>query len=222
VLTGVFHYVFVWALLLAHRACGSAYFVVAHRRKACLLVPPQHGGARFRRSQHASRSGCGTCLLPQSRSVRLLAPLAAMFAGLPPSSSELTERRSVVPPSPPADRRREHRESAAVVDRRGKNASARSSSVRRRAISRRSQLACRSGCRLGASRLESLPRRSSQRRPAVDLSDFAQQVGPSPSRPFQCLFAAPCGDPLVMAAHEHLGNIQPTPAGWFGVDRSLQ
>jgi hypothetical protein len=39
-------------------------------------------------------------------------PLAAMFAGLPPSSSELTERKSVVPASPPADRRREHRESA--------------------------------------------------------------------------------------------------------------
>src|SRR5215203_3747941 len=38
-----------------------------------------------------------------------------MFAGLPPSSSDLTERKSVVPPSPPADRRREHRESAAVV-----------------------------------------------------------------------------------------------------------
>jgi len=38
-----------------------------------------------------------------------------MFAWLPPSSSELTERRSVVPPSPPADRRREHRESAAAV-----------------------------------------------------------------------------------------------------------
>jgi hypothetical protein len=111
---------------------------------------------------------------------------------------------------------------AVVVARRGKNASARSSSVRRRAISRRSQLACRSGCGLCASRLESLRRRSSQRRPAVDLSDFAQQVGPSPSRPFHCLFAAPCGDPLVMAAHEHLGNIQPTPAGWFGVDRSLQ
>jgi hypothetical protein len=62
-------------------------------------------------------------------------PLAAMFAGLPPSSSELTERKSVVPPSPPADRRREHRESdAVVVARGGKNASALSSSVRRRAI----------------------------------------------------------------------------------------
>jgi hypothetical protein len=24
----------------------SAYFVVARRRNACLLVPPQHGGAR--------------------------------------------------------------------------------------------------------------------------------------------------------------------------------
>jgi len=45
----------------------------------------------------------------------LLAPLAATFAELPPSSSELTERKSVVPSSPPADRRREHRESAAVV-----------------------------------------------------------------------------------------------------------
>src|SRR5688572_18313539 len=33
-----------------------------------------------------------------------------MFAGLPPSSSDLTERKSVVPPSPPADRRREHRD----------------------------------------------------------------------------------------------------------------
>jgi hypothetical protein len=42
-------------------------------------------------------------------------PLAAMFAGLPPSSSDLAERKSVVPPSPPADRRREHRGSAAVV-----------------------------------------------------------------------------------------------------------
>jgi hypothetical protein len=29
-------------------------------------------------------------------------PLAAMFAELPPSSSELTERKSVVPPAPPA------------------------------------------------------------------------------------------------------------------------
>jgi hypothetical protein len=42
-------------------------------------------------------------------------PLAAMFAGLPPSSSELTKRKSVVPSSPPADRRREHRESAYFV-----------------------------------------------------------------------------------------------------------
>jgi hypothetical protein len=84
----------------------------------------------------------------------LLAPLATMFVGLPPSSSDLTERKGVVPPSPPAyssplglvlaalarfllgDRRREHRESAAVVVvRKGKNASAPSSSVRRRAIS---------------------------------------------------------------------------------------
>ena len=32
-----------------------------------------------------------------------------MFAGLPPSSSELSERKGVVPPSPPADRLREHR-----------------------------------------------------------------------------------------------------------------
>jgi hypothetical protein len=38
-----------------------------------------------------------------------------MFAGLPPSSSELTERKSVVPSSLPADRRREHRESAYFV-----------------------------------------------------------------------------------------------------------
>src|SRR4249919_767885 len=50
-----------------------------------------------------------------ARCVRLLASLAAMFAGLPPSSSELTERKSVVPPSPPADRRRERRESDVVV-----------------------------------------------------------------------------------------------------------
>ncbi len=57
-----------------------------------------------------------------------------MFAGLPPSSSDLTERKSVVPPSPPADRRREHRESAAVVvARRGKNASARSIHIARSA-----------------------------------------------------------------------------------------
>jgi hypothetical protein len=45
----------------------------------------------------------------------LRASLAAMFAGLPPPSSELPERKSVVPSSPPADRRREHRESADVV-----------------------------------------------------------------------------------------------------------
>ena len=51
-----------------------------------------------------------------------------MFAGSPPSSSELTERKSVVAPSPPADRRREHRGSAYfVVARRGKSASAPSS-----------------------------------------------------------------------------------------------
>ena len=57
-----------------------------------------------------------------------------MFAGLPPSSSDLTERKSVVPPSPPADRRREHRESApVVVARRGKNASARSIHIARSA-----------------------------------------------------------------------------------------
>jgi hypothetical protein len=30
--------------LLAHRALESAYFVVARRRKTCLLAPPQHGG----------------------------------------------------------------------------------------------------------------------------------------------------------------------------------
>jgi hypothetical protein len=32
----------------------------------------------------------------------LLAPLATMFAGLPPSSSDLTERKGVVPAFPPA------------------------------------------------------------------------------------------------------------------------
>jgi hypothetical protein len=37
------------ALVLGVRASRleSAYFVVARRRKACLLAPPQHGGARF-------------------------------------------------------------------------------------------------------------------------------------------------------------------------------
>jgi hypothetical protein len=40
-----------------------------------------------------------------------------MFAWLPPSSSDLTERKSVVPSSPPADRRREHRESGAIPER---------------------------------------------------------------------------------------------------------
>jgi hypothetical protein len=92
-----------------------------------------------RRSQLCSRAARA------SRSVSLLAPLAAMFAWLPPSSSELAERKSVVPPHPPADRRREHRESVAVVVARGgKNASARSSSVRRRAIpDARSTLAVR-------------------------------------------------------------------------------
>jgi hypothetical protein len=54
--------------------------------------------------------------------------VAAVFVG-----ADGTEKR--VPPSPPSDRRREHRESAVVVvARRGKNASAPSSSVRLRAI----------------------------------------------------------------------------------------
>jgi hypothetical protein len=37
------------ALALGVRASRveSAYFVLARRRKACLLAPPQHGGARF-------------------------------------------------------------------------------------------------------------------------------------------------------------------------------
>jgi hypothetical protein len=30
----------------ADRAVEAAYFVVTRRRKACRLVPPQHGGAR--------------------------------------------------------------------------------------------------------------------------------------------------------------------------------
>jgi hypothetical protein len=33
--------------LLAHRAHGSAYFVVARRGKAPPFTSPQHGGARF-------------------------------------------------------------------------------------------------------------------------------------------------------------------------------
>src|SRR4029450_12037286 len=52
--------------------------VVARRRNACRLAPPQDGGARS--------------------AVQLLAALAAMFASLPPSSSYLAERKSVVPP----------------------------------------------------------------------------------------------------------------------------
>src|SRR5829696_1674576 len=40
-----------------------------------------------------------------------------MFAGLPPSSSDLTERKSVVPPSPPADRRRISKFATLVVAR---------------------------------------------------------------------------------------------------------
>jgi len=43
--------------LLAHRAHGSTYFVVARRGKAPLLPPPQHGGrAICRRSQLISGS----------------------------------------------------------------------------------------------------------------------------------------------------------------------
>jgi hypothetical protein len=92
------------------------------------LAPPPCAGARFPTLAPRLKS-CSRIAL-----CWMLVPLAAMFARLPPSSSELTERKSVVPPSPPADRRREHRESAAVVvARRRKKASARSS-VRRRAI----------------------------------------------------------------------------------------
>ena len=44
-------------MLLAHRAHGSAAFVVARRRKAPLLPPAQHGGrAICRRSQHAAQA----------------------------------------------------------------------------------------------------------------------------------------------------------------------
>src|SRR4029453_8508907 len=63
--------------------------------------------------------------------------------------------------------------------------------------------------------------RSWQAPPSLRLS-HRQKVWPSLSRPCQRLFATPCGDPLVMAAQEHLGDIQPTPAGRSGVDRSLQ
>jgi hypothetical protein len=35
-----------WRSLRADRACELAYFVVARRRKACLLTPPQHGEGR--------------------------------------------------------------------------------------------------------------------------------------------------------------------------------
>src|SRR4249920_2089575 len=58
-----------------------------------------------------------------------------MFARLPPSSSELTERKSVVPPSPPADRRREHRGSRLLRRRLPtRSVSPHASSARRRAI----------------------------------------------------------------------------------------
>ena len=68
-----------------------------------------------------------------SRSVGWLAPLAAMFAVAAVFVGAVETEK--VPPSPPADRRREHRESAAVVlASSGKNTSAHSSSVRRRAI----------------------------------------------------------------------------------------
>jgi len=119
----------------------SPFHVVStprHNRLLCSQRPP-----RFELLAHRALCDCSL-------------PLAAMFAGLPPSSSELPERKGVVPPSRPADRRREHRESAAVVvTRRGKNARPASTgslrslslallrplaSVRRRAISRRSQL----------------------------------------------------------------------------------
>src|SRR5215212_4258907 len=42
----------ILALLLAHRARWTAYFVVTRRGKAPLLASPQHGGRDFRRSQH--------------------------------------------------------------------------------------------------------------------------------------------------------------------------
>ena len=35
-----------WRSLRPDRACELAYFVVARRRKACLLTPPQHGEGR--------------------------------------------------------------------------------------------------------------------------------------------------------------------------------
>ena len=75
---------------------------------ACLLAPPQHG---------EGRDPGLDCSARQARCVQLLAPLAAMFAGEPPSSSNLTKRLSLanrlcsrrVWSASPADRRREHR-----------------------------------------------------------------------------------------------------------------
>src|SRR5688500_18953005 len=43
--------------LSADRTLESAYFVVARRREACLLAPPQHGGAR---SDRALQRSCAT------------------------------------------------------------------------------------------------------------------------------------------------------------------
>jgi hypothetical protein len=59
--------------------CGSrweaAYFVIAQRRKARRLTPPQHGGVRS--------------------AVGLLAPLAVHRAGRPPTSSSLNDEKRV-------------------------------------------------------------------------------------------------------------------------------
>src|SRR5215211_5485500 len=53
----------IYLMLLAHRAHGSAYFVVARRGKASLLPPPQHGGrAICRRSQHDVRCRHSACV----------------------------------------------------------------------------------------------------------------------------------------------------------------
>jgi hypothetical protein len=72
-----------WRSLCADRFLRRAYFVIAHRRNACRLAPPQLG---------AWPDPNLIASLASARCVQWLAPLAAMFAGEPPSSSDPTKR----------------------------------------------------------------------------------------------------------------------------------
>src|SRR5829696_6351660 len=77
----------VGGFLARSAASGSEQQTEEKHLRSLLLRAPARDSRRSQLDSSAARA---------SRSVRLLAPLAVMFAGLPPSWSELTKRKSIV------------------------------------------------------------------------------------------------------------------------------